>query len=251
MKNTARVKMVSGQTGWLQGVTMIRFVELARTLSIALLVLGAAPGAQAQIREAEDLVEKTTARMLVLIEEAKTYVDDDPERFYVEVEGLLEPVIDFPRFARSVMAAHYKRATPEQRERFAEGFKWSLVRTYALALTEFNDGGVNIVPSDRPPKRPDRASVKQEIRSEGEVYPVIYSMAMNSEGEWRVMNIIINGINMGLTYRNQFASAVNDPVYGGDMDRAIDGWVASLGTIDTDSGGSAAPEAGMAAGDAD
>jgi phospholipid transport system substrate-binding protein len=203
---------------------------------VAFAFLLAAVSASAQIREAEYLVEATTADMLALIEEAQLYVDEDPERFYVAVEALLNPVIDFPRFARSVMAAHYKRATPEQRERFAEGFKWSLVRTYALALTEFNDGGVNIIPSDRPPKRPDRASVKQEIRSEGEVYPVIYSMALNKEGEWRVMNIIINGINMGLTYRNQFASAVNDPIYGGDMDKAIDGWVASLGAIDTGAG---------------
>jgi len=209
-------------------------INLLRMLAFTLIF--PALSASAQIREAEDLVEKTTAEMLDLIEEAKVYVDEDPDRFYVAVEALLNPVIDFPRFARSVMAAHYKRATPEQRDRFAEGFKWSLVRTYALALTEFNDGGVNIIPSDRPAKRPDRASVKQEIRSAGEVYPVIYSMALNKEGEWRVMNIIINGINMGLTYRNQFASAVKDPVYGGDMDRAIDGWVASLGAIDTGNG---------------
>jgi phospholipid transport system substrate-binding protein len=203
---------------------------------LALILVLPALNASAQIREAEDLVERTTAEMLVLIDEAKGYVDEDPDRFYVAVEELLNPVIDFPRFARSVMAAHYKRATPEQRERFAEGFKWSLVRTYALALTEFNDGGVNIIPSDRPAKRPDRASVKQEIRSEGEVYPVVYSMALNKEGDWRVMNIIINGINMGLTYRNQFASAVKDPAYGGDMDSAIDGWVASLGAIETGDG---------------
>jgi phospholipid transport system substrate-binding protein len=214
-----------------------------RPLLLAALLLPAV-SASGQIKEAENLVEQTTAEMLTLIEEAKVYVDEDPERFYVAVEALLDPVIDFPRFARSVMAAHYKRATPEQRERFAEGFKWSLVRTYALALTEFNDGGVNIIPSDRPPKRPDRASVKQEIRSEGEVYPVIYSMALNKEGQWRVMNIIINGINMGLTYRNQFASAVQDPVYGGDMDQAIDGWVSSLGAIDTGNPESASGQAG-------
>jgi phospholipid transport system substrate-binding protein len=186
----------------------------------------------AQVRAAEELVESTTDEMLVLIKAAEEYVDEDPEQFYVEVEALLRPVIDFPRFARSVMAVHYRDATPEQRERFAEGFKWSLVRTYALALTEFNNGDVRIVPSERPPRRPDRASVKQEIRSSGEIYPVVYSMAQSEDGEWRLRNIIINGINMGLTYRNQFASAVNDPRYGGDMDRAIDGWIASLTSVD-------------------
>lgn len=206
---------------------------LARSLVVLLAILPVGYPAQAQIPEAEQLVDKTTQEMLVLIDDASAYVEEDPERFYVSVEELLRPVIDFPRFARSVMAAHYKRATSEQRNRFAEGFKWSLVRTYSLALTEFNTGGVTIVPSERPPKRPDRASVKQEIRSDGDVYPVLYSMAKDKEGEWRVMNIIINGINMGLTYRNQFASAIKDPVYGGDMDRAIDGWIASLGSIES------------------
>ncbi len=212
--------------------------NILTALVVALLTL--ATSASAQMNEAEMLVDRTTGEMLTLIDEAKSYVDEDPERFYVAVEALLNPVIDFPRFARSVMAAYYKRATPEQRERFAEGFKWSLVRTYALALTEFNDGGVTVVPSDRPPQRPDRASVKQEIRSSGEIYPVIYSMSRSPDGEWRVQNIIINGINMGLTYRNQFASAVNDPAYGGDMDRIIDGWVASIGTIETGTGGATA-----------
>ena len=223
---------------------MLNPVGAMRLLAAALLLFAA--NGWAQMNEAETLVDQTTGEMLTLIEEAKGYVDDDPERFYVAVEALLDPVIDFPRFARSVMAAYYKRATPEQRERFADGFKWSLVRTYALALTEFNDGGVNIVPSDRPPQRPDRASVKQEIRSSGEIYPVVYSMTRSSDGEWRVQNIIINGINMGLTYRNQFASAVNDPAYDGDMDKVIDGWVASLGTIDTGAGSGSASDSASA-----
>jgi phospholipid transport system substrate-binding protein len=208
-----------------------------RLTAVGLVLLASLVGTDlvAQIKAAEDLVQTTTDEMLLLIDEAKSYVDEDPERFYREVEALLSPVIDFPRFARSVMAVHYRDATPDQRERFAEGFKWSLVKTYALALTEYTDGDVRLVPSDRPPRRPDRASVKQEIRSRGEIYPVVYSMAQSDDGQWRLRNIIINGINMGLTYRNQFASAMNDPQYSGDMDRAIDGWIASLGAIDVGS----------------
>ena len=132
---------------------------------LALALLG--PRADGQVRAAETLVAETTDEMLVLIENAKAYVDEDPERFYQEVEALLAPVIDFPRFARSVMAVHYRDATDEQRERFAEGFKWSLVRTYAVALTEFTNGDVRIIPSDQPQRRPDRASVKQENDKEG------------------------------------------------------------------------------------
>jgi len=72
--------------------------------------------------------------------------------------------------------------------------------------------------------------VKQEIRlSSGEVYPVIYSMFRSEDGIWRMRNIIVNGVNMGLTYRNQFSSAATDARYGGDMDKVIDGWIESVG----------------------
>ena len=58
--------------------------------------------------------------VLELIDSSKAYVDDDPERFYREVQALLDPVVDFDRFARNVMGAHGKRATPEQRQRFMD-----------------------------------------------------------------------------------------------------------------------------------
>lgn len=177
-------------------------------------------------RTAEQQVVKASDEVVALIEVARSYAKEDPERFYREVEALLRPVVDFDSFARSVMAVYYKQASDEQRRRFADTFRWGLVRTYALALIEFNDEGeVVLVPPDRPPRSPKRQTVKMEIRSaSGEVYPVLYSMGLGKDGIWRVRNIIVNGINMGLTYRSQFASAMSDRQYGGDMDLVIDAW---------------------------
>lgn len=207
---------------------------LAAAATAALLAAALAlapPTAAAQAAEPSEgdgavrMVRETTDAMLELIEEGKAYAEEDPERFYREVEALLSPVVDFESFARSVMAVHYKKATPEQQQRFVETFKWSLVRTYALALTEFEDGEVVVIPPDRPPRNPRRRTVKMEIRTgTGDVYPVLYSVTQNDEGEWQVRNLIVNGVNMGLTYRNQFNSAMRDPKYGGDIDKVIDDW---------------------------
>ncbi len=137
----------------------------------ALLVVAAvgltSVGAQAKEgaeRSAHDMVRETSNAMLALIEEAKGYAEDDPERFYQAVEDLLTPVVDFDSFARSVMAVHYRDATKEQRERFAETFRTGLVRTYAMALTEFENGEVVVIPPDRPPRNPARQTVKMEHR---------------------------------------------------------------------------------------
>jgi len=192
---------------------------------LLLAAAGAAQPADESWRQAETVVQQTSDAVLHLIDESKSYAQQDPERFYKQVEALLAPVVDFRRFAGSVMATYYKQATPEQRDRFAESFKWGLVRTYGLALTEFNDGTVKVVPATRPPQNPDRVSVQQEIvGSDGQVYPVVYSMAREKDGEWKVRNLIVNGVNMGLTYRSQFLSAAQDPQYGGDLDKVIDAW---------------------------
>ncbi len=177
-------------------------------------------------RAAEQVVQDTSDSMLVLIESGRSYAQDDPERFYQEVEALLSPVVDFQRFAGSVMGKkYYQQATKEQRSRFVDSFKWGLVRTYSLALTEFQDGELVVVPATKPPRRPDRVSVNQEIHTAGgQVFPVVYSMALGKDGRWLMRNLIVNGVNLGLTYRSQFQSTASDPANAGDLDKVIDAW---------------------------
>jgi len=208
-------------------LTIGRFIGVA---ALAALLGSSAHALEEDWRQAEVIVQATSDSMLVLIDEARGYAEEDPERFYVAVEALLSPVVDFPRFAGSVMGKkYYQMASSEQRQRFAESFKWGLVRTYGLALTEFNDGKLVLVPATTPPRRPDRVSVNQEIRtSAGQVFPVVYSMALSDDGTWRMRNLIVNGVNLGLTYRSQFQSTAQDPAYGGDLDKVIDGWAEVL-----------------------
>ena len=190
-------------------------------------LLGLAPWGLSAVaaQTAEQRVQDVSDRVLALIEEARGYAKEDPERFYREFTAILDPAVDFDAFARSVMAVHFRAATPEQRRRFADSFKWGLVRTYALALTEFSNGTVRVVPNTKPTQNKRLQSVRMEVTTpSGNVYPVQYAMALGSDGEWRVRNIIVNGVNMGLTYRNQFAGAMKDPVNGGSLDKVIDGW---------------------------
>ena len=204
---------------------------LVATLAAVLTLTSTGAGASEKVNEAvraataEKAVELATGEVLALINAGKEYAQDDPERFYNEVEALLRPLIDFSRFARNVMGPYYRTATAEQRDRFAESFKWSLVRTYALALTEFGDGAVAVLPPRQAPRNPDRVNVTQEITYEGKVYQVIYRMRRGKEQTWSVQNLIVEGINIGLNYKTQFAAAMKDPQYGGDMDAVITAWV--------------------------
>jgi phospholipid transport system substrate-binding protein len=194
-------------------------------LAVSLALGAAVASADAAEQSPHDMVRETSDAVLALIEQAREYAQDDPERFYREVQALLDPVVDFESFARSVMAVHHRNATPAQRKRFTESFRSGLVRTYALALTEFQDGEVVVLPPDRPPRDPRRQTVTMQIKTpQGAVYPVLYSVVQDRDGDWKVRNLIVNGVNIGLTFRNQFNSAAQDPKYGGDLDRVIDDW---------------------------
>ena len=204
----------------------------ALALAGALLLSGAGLAAteRAAVLEASfdsaphQLVQDTSRKLLALIAESRAYVDEDPERFFAAIEALLTPVVDFQGFARGVMSVHYRKASAAQRQRFARNFKAGLVRTYALTLTEFKDGEVAVLPPDGPPRNPKRQNVRMEIRAGGAAHPVVYSMVLGSDGAWRIGNIVIVGVNIGLNFRSQFMSAARDPKYGGDLDQVIDAW---------------------------
>ncbi|MEM1231193.1 MAG: ABC transporter substrate-binding protein [Pseudomonadota bacterium] len=179
----------------------------------------------AQTSSPHEVVERSTQALTDFVESARPWAKEDTERYYQEIESLLSPVVDFKVFARGVMGTHYKRATPEQRDRFRDSFKWGLVKTYSLALTEFNEGEVAVLPREREPDNPKRERVKMEIRTAGgDVFPVVYQLRQSKSGKWRIYNLVVNGVNMGFTFRSQFASAMKDRRYGGDLDKVIDAW---------------------------
>lgn len=181
------------------------------------------------------VVEVATADLLRVVRDGQAYFDAEPERFYVAVASTLDPIIDFPRFARSVMAVYAKQASAEQRARFTESFKWGLVKTYAKALLVFSNETIRVLPPERKRRRPDRETVKMEVIStSGNTYPVDYTMVLSEDGRWRLRNVTIDGVNLGLTFRSQFANAMNDRKNSGDIDRVIDGWSQVLATVGTE-----------------
>ncbi len=201
---------------------------LAICLSVVAAGASASPGPKLVDARFESvphqIIQETSGQLLELINASYAYVDDDPGRFLAEVDALLSPIIDFEGFARRVMSVHYRKATADQRRRFADNFKTSLLRTYALSLTSFESGEIVVLPPDGPPRRPGQHSVRMEIRTDKGANPVIYTMHQSQDGTWRIGNIVAAGINIGLTFRSQFKSAVADARYGGDLDRVIDAW---------------------------
>jgi phospholipid transport system substrate-binding protein len=183
------------------------------------------------------IVQQTTEQVLAVIKEGKSYVDKEPQRFNNQVATVLDKVVDFDAFARGVMGSYAsaqrynaltseteKAAFRERIQRFSTTFKQGLVETYAKGLLKFNGEKIETLPAR---KGDDAATgsvaVVQNIYGAADKpYVVQYSMRRNKSGEWKLQNVIIEGINLGQTYRSQFASAADQ--YHGDLEKVIANW---------------------------
>ncbi|QEN46027.1 MlaC/ttg2D family ABC transporter substrate-binding protein [Pseudomonas protegens] len=174
---------------------------------------------------AHDLVQDTTTRLLADLAANKEKYKQSPNDFYNALNSIVGPVVDADGISRSIMTVKYSRkATPEQMVRFQENFKRSLMQFYGNALLEYNNQGITVSPAKD--ESGTRTSVDMQVRgNNGAIYPVSYTLEKIND-EWKVRNVIINGINIGKLFRDQFADAMQRN--GNNLDKTIDGWAGEV-----------------------
>lgn len=190
-----------------------------------LILLAAFPLMALAAQSPHDVVQSTTTELLGELKANKEQYKSNPQAFYDTLDRILAPVVDADGISRSIMTVKYSRkATPEQMQRFQENFKRSLFQFYGNALLEYNNQGIVVDPAKADDGK--RASVGMKVTgNNGAVYPVQYTLE-NLGGEWKVRNVIVNGINIGKLFRDQFADAMQRN--GNDLDKTIDGWAGEV-----------------------
>ncbi|WP_085673583.1 MULTISPECIES: phospholipid-binding protein MlaC [unclassified Pseudomonas] len=190
-----------------------------------LVLLAAFPLMALAAQSPHDVVQSTTTELLGDLKANKEQYKTNPNAFYDSLNRILGPVVDAEGISKSIMTVKYSRkATPAQIQRFQDNFKRSLFQFYGNALLEYNNQGITVDPAKADDGK--RASVGMKVTgNNGAVYPVQYTLE-NLGGEWKVRNVIVNGINIGKLFRDQFADAMQRN--GNDLDKTIDGWAGEV-----------------------
>ncbi|WP_425356796.1 MlaC/ttg2D family ABC transporter substrate-binding protein [Vreelandella neptunia] len=191
----------------------------------------------AQSQSPEAMIRENVESLMGDLEGRKDYYANNLGELEALVDSNLDQVADFRYIGASVMGNYFRNATPEQRSRFADVFRQTLIDTYTRGLVTFDYDELRVLDAQQAQRYEDQASVAMEVvASNGQVYPVSYSLRL-SNGEWRVVNVIVNGINLGLTFRNQFDQAMRDN--NRDYDAVINGWSPEVGVEELEQGGDA------------
>ena len=182
--------------------------------------------------DASKVVETSTQAMIILLERGRLEaarntqiqgetVEFDEPQLLLGMEQVLGSVIDFDSIAKGVMAKYYRQASKHQISQFRMAFKQSLLSTYSGAVLAFRINDFEILPNPSSKSKPGRQKVWVKIYSNGAAYNINYAMKKRLQG-WMVTNVTLDGINLGLAFRQQFASSMAQNK--GNMDDVIVFW---------------------------
>ncbi len=119
------------------------------------------------------------------------------------VSSVIDPHTDFDKIAPLVLGKHWKTATTAEQERFKHEFQTLLIRTYSRAFVEYNDWSINLLPLEVS-NEPTKTIVKTKVMQHGQQpVDVNYRMFLN-RGEWKVYDIMIDGVSLVTNYRATF-----------------------------------------------
>lgn len=130
----------------------------------------------------------------------------------------LDPYVDSQAFTRTVMGTYATNqySTAAQRAQFEKNFRETLIENYGTAFAKYSNQTYTMRPyKDTGSKFP---VVTIDFNNKGEKIPVSFQLADNNN-QWKIRNINVSGIDLGLQFRNQFAANVKRN--GGNIDKAI------------------------------
>ena len=158
--------------------------------------------------EAPDaLVKRTAEDVLAIVKSDGDIQAGNHAKIFALAEEKILPNFNFLRVSRLVLGKNWTRATPEQRTDFQKEFRTLLLRTYATALSKYQDQTIEFLPL-RMVDDAKTASVKTKIiQSGGQPIAVDYSLA-REEDAWKVYDIVIEGVSLVTNYRGQFSQEV-------------------------------------------
>jgi len=174
-------------------------------------------------QELKQYISTSMNQLVVKLKENKVEYKKDKDLFYRDLNAELSKVIDFKRIALKVMGKYGRKASKTQRAQFIQIFKQSLYQTYAQVLLDNNEVEISVINATLNPRNVKKAKVNIAIKSAGgSSYDVSYSLHKGKDQTYRVENIVVMGINLGLAYKDRFQQQVK--ANKGNIKTVIDNW---------------------------
>lgn len=195
---------------------------LAAAITTALLATApatvlAAPAPQAATAQAgtpsagtpSALVRDNFGRVLSTLQQRRAEFTADRTKLRAFISAEFDQMFDREYSARLVLGRHARGASDADVTAFADALASSLMSRYGDSLLDFNSDLTLRMKGETPLRDGAMVRVATEMeRPGGEPIPVDYLLRQNG-GEWKVFDVMVEGVSFVQTYRNQFDGPLN------------------------------------------
>jgi len=185
-------------------INVTNVMKYTGALLVGALLLGSPAVA---MQEPQVLVQETTDKITSVLRESQDKIKTEPGYLLKIVDNIVAPHFDFERMSSWVLGKYWRKASDDEKTRFAQEFRTLLVRTYAKALNDNYDKQIDML---APRKRKDgkQVTVRTEIQQSGGFpIPISYKMHVK-DGGWKIFDVGVDGISLVANYRSSFAKEI-------------------------------------------
>ena len=153
------------------------------------------------------LVELTVDEVVAEMNANEAMYTEDSAKLRAMVHERVVPHFNIRRMTQLAMANHWASATPEQRDAISNGMLDLMVRTYTNAMFTFRNTPIRLVNERIMNER--SAVVRLSVTSSSSGQPVDVQLRMeNRNNAWQVVDVVVGGVSMVITYRGTFADEI-------------------------------------------
>lgn len=127
--------------------------------------------------------------------------------------------VDLPAVSKFILGRHWKTASAQQQQDFMHLFEEMLVYTWANRFKDASDN-IRVSVNGVKPDGDDGAIVDSAILRVGQdPIPVLWRLRLSESG-LKIIDLLIEGTSMIVTYREEYASVISQS--GGNIDGLLD-----------------------------
>jgi phospholipid transport system substrate-binding protein len=150
---------------------------------------------------AKDTVEVQIKKMLATMQTPE-FKGMQKDAKLTEISNIINEVFDWQELSRRTLGREWKKFSPDQQKEFMTLFEQLLQGIYANRILAYTQEKIEFGKETELKK--GRAEVESYIiTTDNKKVPMFYRMTDKS-GQWRVYDVVIEGVSMVKNYRGQF-----------------------------------------------
>lgn len=148
-----------------------------------------------------DNVRDRVNEALEILRDPSLKGDSKKKEKEARIRSVSERMFEFEELSKRTLGAHWKKLSPDQRQEFMSLYKSILEDAYMEKIVAYTDEEVLF--EREVPLSEKTAEVRTTVRTKTADVPINYRV-IQRDGQWKVYDVVIEGISLINNYRSQF-----------------------------------------------